>query len=478
MNSGKRTRTLDDATSASNPGQISLSHTKLRALRPDLYGIGGIGKSILAFFRVGWPHRIYIEEQLQYGDSRAAVVVSTSPLLIAAYTDELDCIALLRFPDEFVHQYRLSNGTRLLTVNCYGRSPAYAPDLILGPELIQRWTGFHPLIADFLCDDHTRVDARKMEIAEDEWQRAHRMGTEYMRLRPGVARDGRPVYSSIPASVRNEDRMAHFVPGISIAAPSHTAAQRGPDGPFDIEVLSRYSTHSQAAIAGLRNTVWKHLSTAGADVFREASLRLFICCSDPESPWYRFPLLAGAAKVSIAVSGTVNGAKIDEKVNTARFTGAFGGSSEGMLDACLLDCTGKVLLVLDRVAGRKASTFSQVWSTIQFTKWLAFAVTLIGYAILYAVVQLPRSKVQSTGFNLFILASASFMASVGIFGIIAMAALVCAPTEFLKSDPRGINAMSRAGIRNVIALRGAALIIGLMASAMDLFAVWVLFDRS
>jgi len=197
MSTGNRTRTLDDTTSASDPGQIRLSHEKLRVLRPDLYGIGGIWNSILAFFRVGWPQRIYIEEQLQCGDSRAAVVVSITPLLVAAYTDELDCIAMLRFPEEFVHRYRLSVGTRLLTVNCYGDSPNYDPDLLLGPRLIQRWTGFHPVIADFLTDDYDRVESRKKEITEDEWQRADTMGMEYLKLRPGVARDGRPVYSSI-----------------------------------------------------------------------------------------------------------------------------------------------------------------------------------------------------------------------------------------------------------------------------------------
>lgn len=201
MNTGNRTRTLDDTTCASDPGHITLSHTKLRVLRPDLYGLSGIWKSVLAFFGVGWPQRIYIKEQLQYGDSRAAVVVSITPLLICAYTDELDCVALLRFPYNFVHQYNLSIGTRLLTVNCYRKSQDYDQDLIPGPKLIQRWTGFHPIIADFLTDDYDRLEARKNEITEDEWQRAETMGTEYIQLRPGVARNGRPVYSSIPAQI-------------------------------------------------------------------------------------------------------------------------------------------------------------------------------------------------------------------------------------------------------------------------------------
>lgn len=165
--------------------------------------MSGIWESILVFFRLVWPQRIYIEEQLQCGDSRAAVVVSVNPLLVAAYTDELDCVAILRFPNEFIHQYRLSIGTRLMTVNTYKTqemSPEYDPDLILGPLLIQRWTGFHPIIADFVTDDYDRLEARKKQINEDEWQRTKAMGTEYIKRRPGIARDGRPVLSSIPVA--------------------------------------------------------------------------------------------------------------------------------------------------------------------------------------------------------------------------------------------------------------------------------------
>jgi len=40
-----------------------------------------------------------ISNHLKMGDSRAAVVISIHPkLVIAAYTDELDCVAMLQFP--------------------------------------------------------------------------------------------------------------------------------------------------------------------------------------------------------------------------------------------------------------------------------------------------------------------------------------------------------------------------------------------
>ena len=198
----KRTRTLDDATFATDPGEIKLSHTLLRIMRPDLYGIKGIRNSILVFFGKRWAQRKYIEEQLHNGDSRAAVVISADPLLVAAYTDELDCVAMLRFPIEFVRLWRLSVGSRLLTVNCYGDSPTYDSDLILGPNLISRWTGFHPIIAEFVSEDYDRIEDRKNQISDDEWRRAGTMGWEYVRSRPGLARDGRPVLASIPAIKR------------------------------------------------------------------------------------------------------------------------------------------------------------------------------------------------------------------------------------------------------------------------------------
>ncbi|HHH76633.1 MAG TPA: hypothetical protein ENL03_06385 [Phycisphaerae bacterium] len=194
-------RTFDDSTYATDPGLITLSHKKLRVLRPDLYGIRGFWYSLMGLLNSLLSPRLRIKEGLLYGDSRAAVVISTSPLLIAAYTDELDCIAMLRFPDNFADQYNLLEASRLLTVNSYKSSQTYDQDLILGPDLIERWSGFNPLIAEFLTEDYDQVEARKNHISDEEWQRAFIMGKEYMNRYPGVARDGRPAHASFPARV-------------------------------------------------------------------------------------------------------------------------------------------------------------------------------------------------------------------------------------------------------------------------------------
>lgn len=100
-----------------------------------------------------------------------------------------------------MEEYGLKVGSRLLTVNTYADDPDYQEDLILGPRLIERWSGFHPIIAEFVSDDMQRIEARKRAISEAEWKRTRRFGMAYLEARPGVARDGRPIYASFPAPV-------------------------------------------------------------------------------------------------------------------------------------------------------------------------------------------------------------------------------------------------------------------------------------
>jgi len=196
------TKTLDDNTFATNPGKITISHKKLRLLHPDLYGLRA------AIVRWGLrvnghvPALVYLEEHMLYGDSRAAVVLSTDPLLVAAYTDEFDCVALLRFPAKIGETCSPRVGQWLLTVNTYKRQTTRDADLVMGPKMMDRWSGFHPIIADFISDDEARIASRIEEIGNEEFQRALALGKAYVTQFPGRARDGRPVYAQFPAGSR------------------------------------------------------------------------------------------------------------------------------------------------------------------------------------------------------------------------------------------------------------------------------------
>jgi hypothetical protein len=144
---------------------------------------------------IAWHQKGQVAKQLKTGDSRAAMVVSVSPLMVAAYMDEMDCVVLLKFPDALVTQYGLKERARLLTVNFYDRDPGMACDLCPGPKNTKRWTNFGPLIADFLTDDQQRLTMRKKQISDSEWQRTWTMGQEYLKRHSNQIRDGRQIYS-------------------------------------------------------------------------------------------------------------------------------------------------------------------------------------------------------------------------------------------------------------------------------------------
>ena len=130
----------DDRTRASNPGQVSLSVERFHRLEPATQGFRGWW---WLQFGGGRKFEDILDEHLRMGDSRAACVASLEPLLVAAYTDELDCIAMLCFPTHLVKEYDLKCGSRLLTVNTYRRNEQIAADLIPGPEKTNRYSNFH-----------------------------------------------------------------------------------------------------------------------------------------------------------------------------------------------------------------------------------------------------------------------------------------------------------------------------------------------
>ena len=53
---------------------------------------------------------------------------------------------------------------------------------ISGPLATPNWSGFHPIIADFIAENVDRVASRKSEIDSREWDRTFRMGKEYLDI--------------------------------------------------------------------------------------------------------------------------------------------------------------------------------------------------------------------------------------------------------------------------------------------------------
>jgi hypothetical protein len=170
---------------ASHPANVEISLERLYKLSPLLQR-GDYGFEAAAF-------------TLSKGDSRAAVVVGLNPLIVAAYTDEICAVALLRFPEWLVAEHKLQIGARLLTANTYQPGSSLASDLIRGEGAEFRYCNFSPLIADFLGANAVRIEQRKREISETEWALAMRLGQEAMTRARGRFRDGCPPNSDKPA---------------------------------------------------------------------------------------------------------------------------------------------------------------------------------------------------------------------------------------------------------------------------------------
>jgi hypothetical protein len=99
-----------------------------------------------------------------------------------------------------------------VTVNNYEVSAVRShEDIRRGPAATEQWTGFHPLIADFLTENAARLETVKRAITEDEWRRAEELALEYLARSPALCRDGRPRFSRYPAGSVKEGVIAFIV---------------------------------------------------------------------------------------------------------------------------------------------------------------------------------------------------------------------------------------------------------------------------
>ncbi len=182
---------------ASNPGGMALSLDKLRVLQPQLFEADPSDEADRR--RRQWIE--LIGEQLSDGDARAAVVIDAQQGIVAAYADELDGVALLKFDPLIARANQWQAGTRLLSVNTYTpRAQGLARDLVPGPKDSGHWGNFRPMIADLLTDDGARLAAAKAAIGEDEWTRALQRGRSALAAKASKPRDGRPLGCATPGA--------------------------------------------------------------------------------------------------------------------------------------------------------------------------------------------------------------------------------------------------------------------------------------
>jgi hypothetical protein len=179
---------------ASLPGKIKLSKSKLKFLEKEYFNLASIIANIIIFIIKHVTVLTEIREHLKNGSTEPAIVVSENPLLIAAYTEDIDCVVMLKFEDRIRDKYNIKTGDRLITINTYtyrGDS-----DLIPGPDCKDVWTGVYPIIADFVTEDYERLDYLKEQFDNQKWEHVKKLGNEYLTIKPNTYRYGSPYNSS------------------------------------------------------------------------------------------------------------------------------------------------------------------------------------------------------------------------------------------------------------------------------------------
>lgn len=183
-------------TGCSDPGFLRLNEEMLKRLHPNWFR-----RSWGSFWlREGREPIEFIRWHLLLGDRSPAIVFSESPFLVAAYSEEIDGVAMLEFnKHEIGVENRMRRGDRLITLNLdYSKPTPLAPDLVYGSQSPRRWYNFLPLIGDFLSRDEARLVELKESVPESWWERTWTMASQYDRDEMGV-RDGRPGFAMQPA---------------------------------------------------------------------------------------------------------------------------------------------------------------------------------------------------------------------------------------------------------------------------------------
>lgn len=180
----------DSSTYASCPGRLKLSESKWKDIK-KFYKLGLLGRLKLD------RKKAMVREYISYGDTQPAIVMSVNPLLIAAYSDEMDAVILLKFPCGFAEKNNLKLHDRLITVNTYVRMPSgvgydrlKSDDIFFGKNYLGRWKDVNPIVGDFISLETVKIEKHKQAIPESLWRYVKALGEDYLNNHKELARKG------------------------------------------------------------------------------------------------------------------------------------------------------------------------------------------------------------------------------------------------------------------------------------------------
>jgi hypothetical protein len=180
-------------STASNPACLTVSAEKFSTTlpRPNF-----LIRSAAGLLGIPLASDIYGKEAfdvlLQDGDARAAIVVHTDPVTVAAYSDEFDAVILLRIPEEQCVGLNPRIGSKMIAVFNYLPSLNTPRDIFMGEQAGGEFRNAEPLIGDLLSDDIDRLQELRESISEAEWERARQLGEAGISARPNLYRLHKP----------------------------------------------------------------------------------------------------------------------------------------------------------------------------------------------------------------------------------------------------------------------------------------------
>ena len=139
----------------------------------------------------------FIGNVLMRGDTQPAVVRSAAPLVISAYSDEMDAVIFLKYPDELAATYSLKPGDRLVTSVTYVPIQGnVAPDIFPGSGFSGLYGNVIPLVQLFFggkkqilfAGGDEEIRNRISIFPEELWERVEKLTEEYASR--GMCRDG------------------------------------------------------------------------------------------------------------------------------------------------------------------------------------------------------------------------------------------------------------------------------------------------
>ena len=175
---------------ADNPGNVKLKNKKYYQIR------NLVCKNFSEKAKFDFAIQ-YMANVLLQCDTQPALVQSVSPLVISAYSDEMDAVIFLRFPDELVDIYGLTPGMRLVTSTNYERlADKVAPDIFPGSDFSGLYGDFIPIVQLFLAGKKQilftggdqEIRERPSIFSEEIWQKVEKLTAEYAAR--GLSRDG------------------------------------------------------------------------------------------------------------------------------------------------------------------------------------------------------------------------------------------------------------------------------------------------